>query len=149
MLLDEKIAAAQSAVASAARVAIDALADRETVAAGEDLHITASVWNAGAQPVEVTRFELVSPDGWQVPAADAAARKLEPGKLEEWKGNATPPPGVHPTLPYFLRRPLVGALYDWSEAPAAARWRALPAAAVDGRRRRSRSAGPASGWSAK
>ena len=121
MLLDEKIAAAQSAVAAAARIAIDALADRETVVTGEDLHITASVWNAGEQPVEVTRFELVSPDGWQVPAAETAPRRLEAGKLEEWKANATPPAGAPSTFPYFLRRPLAGALYDWTDAPPAVR----------------------------
>jgi LmbE family N-acetylglucosaminyl deacetylase len=121
MLLDEKIAAAQSAVAAAAGIAIDALADRETAVPGEDLHITTSVWNAGRQAVEVGRFELVSPDGWQVPAAETAPRKLEAGKLEEWKANAAPPAGAPATLPYFLRRPLAGALYDWTDAPAAAR----------------------------
>ncbi len=51
MLLDEKIAAAQSALAAAAGVAMDALADRETAVPGEPLQISASVWNAGARPV--------------------------------------------------------------------------------------------------
>ncbi|MFY9551596.1 MAG: hypothetical protein WAU32_10630, partial [Thermoanaerobaculia bacterium] len=43
------------------------------------------------------------------------------GKLEEWKSSAAAPPGAEPTAPYFLRRPLNGALYDWSEAPAPVR----------------------------
>ncbi len=62
MLLDEKIAAAQSALAAAAGVAMDALADRETAVPGESLQVSASVWNAGSRPVEVTNVELLSPD---------------------------------------------------------------------------------------
>ena len=50
MLLDEKIAAAQSALAAAAGVAMDALADRETAVPGESLQVSASVWNAGSGP---------------------------------------------------------------------------------------------------
>jgi LmbE family N-acetylglucosaminyl deacetylase len=121
MLLDEKIAAAQSALAAAAGIAMDALADRETAVPGESLQISVSVWNAGSQPVGVTGVELVSPDSWRVPPPDTAARKLEAGKLEEWKLAAGPPAGAPPTVPYFLRRPLAGALYDWSEAPPSVR----------------------------
>ena len=121
MLLDEKLAAAQSALATAAGIAIDALADRETAVPGQSLQISASVWNAGPLPVSVTDVELVSPDAWRVPAAETAARELPPGKLEEWKFTAGPPPGAPPTIPYFLRRPLKGALYDWTDAPPSVR----------------------------
>ena len=116
MLLDEKIAAAQSALAAAGGVAMDALADRETAVPGESLQISASVWNAGAQPVQVSSVELVSPDAWRVPPAETVTRELPPGRLEEWKFAAAPPPGASPTVPYFLRRPLKGALYDWTDA---------------------------------
>jgi LmbE family N-acetylglucosaminyl deacetylase len=121
MLLDEKIAAAQAALAAAAAVAMDALADRETAAPGESLQISASVWNAGPQPVQVSSVELVSPDTWRVPPAESVARELPPGKLEEWKFAAAPPPGTSPTVPYFLRRPLKGALYDWTDAAPSVR----------------------------
>jgi LmbE family N-acetylglucosaminyl deacetylase len=121
MLLDEKIAAAQSALAAAAGIAMDALADRETAVPGESLQITASVWNAGPQPVSVTSVELMSPDAWRMPAAETAARELPPGKLEEWKLMSGPAPGASPTVPYFLRRPLKGALYDWTDSPSSVR----------------------------
>ncbi len=117
MLLDEKIAAAQSAVTAAAGITIDALADRETVPPGESVSVTVNVWNAGSQAVEVTYVDLTSPEGWLLPAAEAAVRRIEPGKLEEWKLQATVPPAKAPTVPYFLRRPLKGELYDWSDAP--------------------------------
>jgi LmbE family N-acetylglucosaminyl deacetylase len=121
MLLDEKIAAAQSALAAAAGIAIDALADRETAVPGESVQISVSVWNAGSQPVDAAGVELVSADAWRVPPPETAARKLEAGKLEEWKLAAGPPADAPPTVPYFLRRPLVGALYDWSDTPPSVR----------------------------
>ena len=113
--LDEKLRAAQDALAIAAGVALEATADRETALAGETLQVAANVWNAGSQPVEVKTMELTSPAGWRA-EGDGAGRKLDPGKLEEWKFAAGPPTGAPPTVPYFLRRPLSGAMYDWSEA---------------------------------
>jgi len=115
-LLDEKIAVAQAALAGAAEVTLDVLAERETTSPGEPLAVTISVWNGGSQSVEVEKLSLESADGWT--AGDAGApRPVAAGKLEEWKSSATSPAGAAPTVPYFLYRPLKGALYDWSEAP--------------------------------
>ncbi len=113
MLLDEKIALAEGALAAAAGVTLDALADREVAAPGEALEITIGVWNAGAAPIRVEGVFLESPDGWSV-APPAGAREISAGALEEWKLSATIPPAAKPTLPYFLYRPLSGDLYDWS-----------------------------------
>jgi LmbE family N-acetylglucosaminyl deacetylase len=121
MLLDEKIRAAESALAIAAGAVIDAIADRETAIPGETLQVSVSVWNAGSQAAEIRKVELESAAGWRASGADAAAKKLDPGQMQEWKLAASPPPDSPATLPYFLRRPLAGALYDWSEAPAAVR----------------------------
>jgi hypothetical protein len=41
------------------------------------------------------------------------------GKLETWTWKATAP--AQPTIPYFLKKPLQGDLYDWSEVPPAQR----------------------------
>ena len=118
MLLDEKIAAAQTAIAAAAGVTIDAIADRETAPAGEPIATTVSIWNAGSRKIDVERVELTSSDGWRVPEADARARGIEPGKIEEWKLAPAVPEGKRiPTIPYFLRRPVGRGLYDWTEAP--------------------------------
>jgi LmbE family N-acetylglucosaminyl deacetylase len=119
-LLDEKIAVAQTALAGAAEVTIDVLAERETTSPGEAVPVTISVWNGGPQAVEVENVSLESPDGWT--GGDASApRSVGAGKLEEWKSSAAPPADATPTVPYFLRRPLKGALYDWSDAPARVR----------------------------
>jgi LmbE family N-acetylglucosaminyl deacetylase len=114
-LLDEKIAVAEAALAAAAEVTLDVLAERETTSPGESLAVTISVWNGGPQSVEVERAWLESPDGWTV-GAEGAGRAVAAGKLEEWKSIAFPPADAEPTVPYFLRRPLRDALYDWTEA---------------------------------
>jgi LmbE family N-acetylglucosaminyl deacetylase len=122
MLLDEKIALAETALAAAAEVTLDAVSAREVAASGEAFEVTASVWNAGPERVEVQSVTLESPDGWSVEAdAAAGARTVAPGKLEEWKSRATVPAQAPPTIPYFLERPLKGDLYDWSSAPPAVR----------------------------
>ena len=120
MLLDEKIALAEGALAGAAGVTLDVLAEREVSAPGESFEVTVGVWNAGSGNVSVERVSLVSPDGWTSSAAPAG-RPVAAGKLEEWKSTTTLPPDARPTLPYFLYRPLAGSLYDWSDAPAAVR----------------------------
>jgi LmbE family N-acetylglucosaminyl deacetylase len=122
MLLDEKIALAESALASAAEVTLDAVSAREIAAPGEAFEITASVWNAGPESVEVQSVTLESPDGWTVDVdAAAGARGVAPGKLESWKARATVPANAPASIPYFLEKPLRGDLYDWSTAPAPVR----------------------------
>ncbi len=118
MLLDEKIAAAEGALAAAAELTLDAISDSETATEADRVPITASVWNAGGESVEVESVSLESPDGWTVPPA-SAGRAVGAGKLEEWKFEAAVPAGLRPTAPYFLRRPLQQYLYDWTGvAPA-------------------------------
>jgi hypothetical protein len=72
--------------------------------------------NAGREAVEVESAALASPDGWTVPPP-AEGKALAAGALAEWKLAATVPAGAPPTVPYFLRRPLMSglAMYDWSD----------------------------------
>ncbi|HVE65591.1 MAG TPA: hypothetical protein VNC59_03345, partial [Thermoanaerobaculia bacterium] len=127
-LLDEKIALAETALATAAEVTIDAVADRETAGPGDPLEVRIGVWNAGSQPIRVESVELESPDGWTLVPLPPGEGKGEAGitprpvagnALGEWIRKASPP--ATPTVPYFLRKPMSGALYDWIEAPAAVR----------------------------
>jgi LmbE family N-acetylglucosaminyl deacetylase len=117
-LLDEKLEIAESALADAALVTVDAISDRETAATGETLEASVSVWNAGAGAVEVESVALESADGWRGEGA-AAGRGVAAGKLETWTWKVTAP--AEPTIPYFLKRPLSGDLYDWSEVPLSVR----------------------------
>jgi LmbE family N-acetylglucosaminyl deacetylase len=118
--LDEKIAIAETALAAAAGVTVDAITDRETAAPGDPFDVKISVWNAGTDPARVASVDLVSPDGWDVAAASPEAKDVAPGSLAEWTRKASPA-GAVPTIPYFLRRPMSGALYDWSDVPSAVR----------------------------
>lgn len=122
--LDEKIALAETAFATAAELTIDAVADRETAGPGDPLEVRVGVWNAGSQPVRVESVELESPDGWtSIPLppgegkgeAGVTPRAVAPNALGEWIRKASPP--AAPTIPYFLTRPMAGALYDWSNTP--------------------------------
>ncbi|HEX9287750.1 MAG TPA: PIG-L family deacetylase [Thermoanaerobaculia bacterium] len=131
-LLDEKISLAESALATAAEVTVDALADRETAAPGDTLEVKVGIWNAGEQPVSVETVELASPDGWNVTPAAAQPREVAPNTLSEWTRMASPA-AAEPTVPYFLRRPLEGALYDWTDVPPGVRgepFQPLPLIAV-------------------
>lgn len=115
--LDEKIRAAETALAVSAGVVVDALADVETVSPGESVQVTVQAADAGREAVEVESAALVSPAGWTV-AAPAAGKPLAAGALAEWKLTAAAPADALPTVPYFLRLPMRGAMYDWTGVPA-------------------------------
>ncbi len=119
-LVDEKIGVAEQALAVAAEVTLDALSETDAVIEGDSVAITASVWNAGAQAIDVESVRLQSPEGWSVPSA-AVGRAVAAGKLEEWKLTTQVPAGSPPTMPYFLRRPLAQYLYDWTGVPGSVR----------------------------
>jgi LmbE family N-acetylglucosaminyl deacetylase len=114
--LDEKIALAETALTAAAAITVDAVADRETAAPGDPLEVKIAVWNAGGEAARVEGVELVSPDGWQVVPSGPEPRDVAAQTLAEWTRKASPV-GTAPTIPYFLRKPMQGALYDWSGVP--------------------------------
>ncbi len=121
-ILDEKADAAQTALVASAGIALDALSETETAAPGDAFAVTVQLWNAGTEPLEVESVALQSPDGWTVPpASPPPAPTVAAGALAEWKLSASVPAGGAPTVPYFLRKPLQGALYDWSDVPAPVR----------------------------
>ena len=119
-VLDEKILHAETALAAATGLVLDALADAELAAPGDKITATVQLWNPGGTAVQVESAALVSPAGWQVSPA-SEARAVEPGTLAEWKLAATIPADAAPTIPYFLKKPLTGGLYDWSDTPASVR----------------------------
>jgi len=124
-LLDEKIAVAETGLAAAAGIAVDATAGGETVTPGSAVELHATLWNGGQATLEHVRFALRSDWGdAQAPATGAAtelAAALPPGKIAESKSAFPVPAGTPLTLPYFLRRPMQGDLYDWSQAAPAER----------------------------
>jgi LmbE family N-acetylglucosaminyl deacetylase len=114
----------ERALAAAAGVAIDGFTDDGIVIPGEQLQVETTVWNAGAWPVRIGAIDLTAPPGWTVAPLDAAAATVAPGNVATRRFTVTVATSAARSQPYFLRRPLAGALYDWSSVPP--EWRGLP-----------------------
>lgn len=121
---DEQAALLQEAIAIAAGIVLDAVADDNIVAAGQRLQVELTLWNAGAGAVELESVEVTAPAGWEVQRLDLAASPVAPGTVATRRFVVHVARDAERTQPYFLRRPLAGALYDWTGAAAA--WRGLP-----------------------
>jgi LmbE family N-acetylglucosaminyl deacetylase len=117
-LLAEKLAVAETGLAAAAGVAVDAVSDRSEVSVGESLEVTAEVWAAGGVEVEVHEARLVSAAGWELLSAESAANSEDPGH-ERWSFSVRVPAGSAPSTPYFLQRPRIGDVYDWTDVSTA------------------------------
>ncbi len=117
----------EEALATAAGVVADAYADAGRVAAGATFTATALWWNSGDGPA--TRLDSVgieAPAGWRVGPAPAVAR-AERGfggffnaprqGVDERRLAVTVSADAPLSQPYFLARPRIGDLYDWSAAP--------------------------------
>ena len=124
-LIAEKLEVAQTAAAAAAGVALDATTDLEALTAGETFTVRAELWNGGAvAPLADAAVTLVpAADGpvWKAEALHAESRTVAAGALSKWELKPEVPAAAPPTVPYFLRRPLLGGLYDWSAAVPAER----------------------------
>ena len=106
------------ALLSAAGVAVDGFADDGIVVPGERVQLEANVWNAGDSAVGLGSIDIAAPDGWRVERLDAAGAMLGPNAVVSRHFAITVAPDAPRSQPYFLRRPLQGALYDWSGVPA-------------------------------
>ncbi|MDX1501195.1 MAG: PIG-L family deacetylase [Thermoanaerobaculia bacterium] len=116
-LVREKLAIASEGLAAAAGLAFEAVADRETAVAGEPLAVEASLWNGGDRPVAVGPVALRAAPGWWREQREPGSSEAGPGETVAATWRAGVAPGTPPTLPYFLRRPRHGDLYDWTGAP--------------------------------
>lgn len=101
-LIDGKRRLAAEALLAAAGVVVDAQADRAALAPGQSITVSSLVWNSGSAAV---RLHYPPKDG----PADLAA-----GELDEASTLHTVPLDAEPSIPYFLRAPRQGDLYDWS-----------------------------------
>jgi LmbE family N-acetylglucosaminyl deacetylase len=117
----------EAALVAAAAVSVDAVADDAIVVPGGRLQVETGVWNAGDSAITLDGLDLIVPAGWKVASLDFAPPEppvVAPGTVITRRFVLTVAPGAPRSQPYFLRRPLGGALYDWTGAPAA--WRGLP-----------------------
>jgi len=114
----------QEALAAAAGVSIDGFGDDGIVIPGERIQVETSVWNAGDAGVTLDTIELGAPAGWKVERLDALGAPVPAGTVATRRFAVTVAPDAPRSQAYFLRRPLAGALYDWTGVPSA--WRGLP-----------------------
>ncbi len=114
----------EQTLAAAAGVAIDGVADDGIVIPGERLQVETTVWNAGETGVTLDGVDLGAPPGWTVERLDPASSAAAPGTVATRRFAVTIAADAPRSQPYFLKRPLAGALYDWTGVPAA--WRGLP-----------------------
>ena len=129
------------AIVAAAGVVVDAYAGEGPLVAGQGVPVTTTVWGAGAVPVQVDRVTLAAPRGWTVadqsgaPSGDGvpAVFAVQPGNLVNRRFTLTVPADAAPTEPYFLARPRIGALYDWTGVPDELRGEAVDPSLVTAR----------------
>ena len=119
----------EGALATAAGVSIDGVADDDIVIPGERLQVEASVWNAGDSTLTLDEIDVTAPAGWSVERIDASASPVAPGALATRRFALTVARDAPRSRPYFLGArlpsgPPLGALYDWSGVPPD--WRGLP-----------------------
>ena len=120
-LIDEKIAVAEAGLAAAAGIAVDAITESEELIDGETFTVQANLWNSGAQPISGVSVSLVPAAEWGGEPLAGESKDLAAGALGTWELKPAVPAGAPATVPYFLRKPLVGSLYDWSAATPAER----------------------------
>jgi LmbE family N-acetylglucosaminyl deacetylase len=111
----------ERALAVAAGLVVDGTAARSEIVPGASLEVTLQIYNAGTRAVRIDRAWVRAPSGWLVTPVDPAPPALEPGSEARRRFEVTVPQDAEPSQPYFLTRPVVGALYDWSETEPAVR----------------------------
>lgn len=106
------------ALANAADVVVDATADDGIITPGERVQVEVAVWNASGVPVAVDAVDLLAPEGWQIERPDPPGGSAAPNSVLVRHFVVTVAADAPRSQPYFLRRPLMGAMYDWTTTPA-------------------------------
>jgi LmbE family N-acetylglucosaminyl deacetylase len=117
---ERKERALEEALADAAGVAADAFADDGRLVAGESFGVVAALWpSEGGATLDSVVLE--APAGWRADSGGTTPPVVERGFFSTERGGiatrhfrVTLPADAALSEPYFLRRPPVGDLYDWS-----------------------------------
>ena len=110
------------AIGNAAGLMIDGIAQYGEVVPGQSVDVEVSLYNAGPYLVELAHVGLATPNGWRVHhESDFGVRAVAPGELASFPLRVEVPRSARLSQPYFLERPRSEGLYDWSDAPPAAR----------------------------
>jgi len=109
----DELADVRRALALAAGVELDAVADAQRIVPGQELGLEVSLWNGGTRPVNVDVLEPRLPPGWTATRVDSAAGVVEGGAVLRRRYRVRVAASAAPTEPYFLRLPREGDLYRW------------------------------------
>ena len=131
-LVAEKAEVAAYGLAAAAGVVVEAVADRETVAAGGCARGRGLGLVGRRQRSRCARVEPLLETGWRWSAPPKTTARAKRGCERRRFRVERAAERAEPTVPYYLRRARRGDLYDWRDVPARRAGRAARAAARAG-----------------
>lgn len=108
-LLAEGLAIAQGLV-------LDAVASDEQVVPGDSFRVEVTLYNAGQRDVTLQGLALVGPASWGLGNVVSESVTIHAGDAYNRRVAVVVPRDAQTTQPYFVERPLNGAMYDWSAA---------------------------------
>jgi LmbE family N-acetylglucosaminyl deacetylase len=112
---------AEDALARAAGLVLDAVADDARLVPGQTFGLELTMWNGGGERITVAELQPRLPAGWSAEAAaPLPTAPLEPGSILTRRFRVIIPTTATATEPYFLRRPRRGDLYEWPVGDSAA-----------------------------
>ncbi len=111
----------ERAIGISAGLVMDAVMAEEKLTPGQVVSVTVSFFNGGPFDVGVDDVSISAPQGWAVDRDPLPAETVAPGSMATVEFRVAVPRDATPTQPYFLERPLIGSMYDWSQAPAGIR----------------------------
>ena len=106
----------ERAIAVSAGIVMDAVVEDDELVPGQTVPVTVDLSNGGSLEVVLDSATIVTPNGWSVTSKPWPIGVLLPGDMVSLEFDLTVAPQAQPTQPYFLERPLVGSMYDWSDS---------------------------------
>lgn len=103
----------QQALAVSAGLVMDAVSAADEVVPGQRFDVDVSLYNAGPFAVTLDSVTLAAPGGWRV-EDQGVGGAVASGQMVSRKFTLTVPDSARSTQPYFLEKPMQGAMYDWS-----------------------------------
>ena len=116
-ILNEERRDLEGALVNATGFIAAAFSDDDMIIPGQLVEVEVQMWNGGQRALAVDSVELLAPRGWTIESAEAPPARIPPDTLVEARFNVRVPRTAEPSGPYFLEKPLAGALYSWPEDP--------------------------------
>jgi LmbE family N-acetylglucosaminyl deacetylase len=110
----------ERAMGLASGLVLDAVADDDRVLPGQPVGVDVSLWNAGSDTVRLDGG-VVPSALWHVEGEPPGETTLPPGGIQRTGFTVLPDSAAPFSIPYFLRRPRTGSMYDWSVTTAVER----------------------------